>query len=510
MLVNDADYLAQLNTSTRFLIRGVCTLADNTSVTLGYDDFSIDNNTYSEGANMNSLPIGAVLCKSMQLELDNYEGSFDGIDFNGATIAIYADFDVDGTTESTSLGTYYVNSPVTVGRYITITAVDAMYKADTPYNTTVGYPSTVMQIFSDVLTCCGLTTDLTSFPQSTLTIEAGPGTAYTCRQMLAFMAEIAGGAFRIVNGKVAFKAIDLVDNNTTPVFTLDNFFELEIDMTASEITGIAVSTVEETENGTLETVVVLQGTEGYVINLSAENPFIAGNVTSILTALGTQFIGKTFYRFTGEHTGCPILEFGDVVEIVGDDEDVSYVSFITDYTYEFGGESNFINSAQSAMGTGLKYASPQEQIATESSLRKASITKSENEIKMYVGEQTTYVKNGLEEQIAAQSTEITQLSDSINIDFKKVIDDNASELKEIKKYIRFENGNIILGESGNELTLEISNGAITFKQGGTDVAWFTNNQLVVNTSQFNQRMNLGNFAFIPNETVGNLTFKKVK
>ena len=256
MLVTDTEYLEQLDSSTRFLCRGVCTLNDGTELILDYDHFSIDNNTYSEGAGMTSLPIGAVLCRNVQLELDNYDGSFDDIDFTAAQIELYADFDVDDETVSTNLGVYTVNSPVEVGRYVTISAVDDMCKADVAYNNLTGYPASVIQIFSDILDCCGLSTDLESFPQSSLTIQAGPASAYTCRQMLSFIAEIAGGAFRISGGKVVFKAIGF----TSPVFTLDNFFDLSLDKTASTITGVAVSTVVETENGTLETVVTLEGT----------------------------------------------------------------------------------------------------------------------------------------------------------------------------------------------------------------------------------------------------------
>ena len=245
-----------------------------------------------------------------------------------------------------------------------------------------------------------------------------------------------------------------------------------------------------------------------MINLSQENPFIADNRDAILTALGTQLIGQSFYRFDGEHTGCPILEFGDVVTLV-DWDGLTRVSFITDYTYEFGGSSTFTNTADTALTTGLKYASAQEQIATESNLRKTSIERSENSIRLYVGEQTQDVQNDLNAQIASlKSTEIQQLADQINFGFTQITD-NGEQLAEIKKYIRFIDGNIVLGEDGNELTLKISNDSIVFYQNGDPIATFTGNQLVVNESQFDGRLNLGNFAFIP-QTGGNLTFRKVK
>ena len=113
------------------------------------------------------------------------------------------------------------------------------------------------------------------------------------------------------------------------------------------------------------------------------------------------------------------------------------------------------------------------------------------------------------------SSRITQLSDSIKFEFnqlKDTVDDNNGESREqfdeIHKYIRFDNGDIILGESGNEITLRIENDRISFLDDGAEVAYFSNKQLVVTDANFLNSLQIGHFAFVPRKN-GNLSLVKV-
>ena len=85
---------------------------------------------------------------------------------------------------------------------------------------------------------------------------------------------------------------------------------------------------------------------------------------------------------------------------------------------------------------------------------------------------------------------------------------NDAEFELIRKYIRFVDGSILLGEEGNQLELQISNDRISFMQSGAEVAYFSNNKLYVTDAQFLNSLQLGNFAFMPRAN-GNLSFKKV-
>lgn len=88
--------------------------------------------------------------------------------------------------------------------------------------------------------------------------------------------------------------------------------------------------------------------------------------------------------------------------------------------------------------------------------------------------------------------------------------DNAQQTNyaEILKYIRFENGNIILGEVNNPITLTLENDVLYFEQNGTRVAYFENNRFYVMDGEFGNSLRIGNFMFAP-RTNGNLSLKKV-
>lgn len=116
---------------------------------------------------------------------------------------------------------------------------------------------------------------------------------------------------------------------------------------------------------------------------------------------------------------------------------------------------------------------------------------------------------------SAISTQITQLSDSITLHFTQlqaIVDDNdveaRTQFQTIQQYIRFEEGNIILGETGNELTAKIENDRISFLSDGVAVAYFSNRRLYVTDGEFLHSLQLGKFAFRPREN-DNLSFNKV-
>lgn len=122
----------------------------------------------------------------------------------------------------------------------------------------------------------------------------------------------------------------------------------------------------------------------------------------------------------------------------------------------------------------------------------------------------------LNDQLAeSQSTLFTQLNDAFEYMFttlESTVNENDAEARrefsEIKKYIRFEGGNIVLGESGNELTLKIQNDRISFYEGSGEVAYIRNKKLYITDTEVLTSIRIGNFAFIPRAN-GNLSFKKV-
>lgn len=109
------------------------------------------------------------------------------------------------------------------------------------------------------------------------------------------------------------------------------------------------------------------------------------------------------------------------------------------------------------------------------------------------------------------STQFIQTAEDFTFNFNNLVSqittvegETQQQFQEINKYIRFEDGNIILGESGNEITLKIENDRIAFIQNNTEVAYFSNNRLTVTDGDFLNSLKIGNFAFKPRAN-GNLS-----
>ena len=144
----------------------------------------------------------------------------------------------------------------------------------------------------------------------------------------------------------------------------------------------------------------------------------------------------------------------------------------------------------------------------------ASIQVSEQNIQSIVSE-NYYLKDDTDALISSVSTEIEQTKNSVEIQFTQfnqdieaLVNGVDAEFEEQRKYIRFVDGQILLGEVGNELELKIVNDRISFLQDGAEVAYFSNRKLYVTDTQILHSLQLGSFAFMPRSN-GNLSFKKV-
>lgn len=143
------------------------------------------------------------------------------------------------------------------------------------------------------------------------------------------------------------------------------------------------------------------------------------------------------------------------------------------------------------------------------------IQQSANDIKLEVSEKY-YNKEKSDELLQSVQTLMTQTSNAITFQFnqykqsqEKLYGENAKKFTELSKYIRFENGNIILGEQNSPIVLRIENEKIVFLESGVESAYWHNRKFYAVDGEFINSLKLGKFAFIPRPT-GNLSFTKVE
>lgn len=391
------EFLEEMKTRTDFKQVASVRLSDGTILNIDSSDFSLSNNNIVDGAGESSIPLGAAIEKSIQLEINNDDGKYSDYDFLGAEITLFLNFELSNSTESIDFGKFTVLTPYTRGTTIIITAVDDMYKADVPYDTLMDFPATIGAMLRDSCSATGISLHSSEFNHNDFIVSEKPN-GFTHRQIIGFISMIACGNARINRfGYLEITSYDLWKNNT--VLDGGNFSEWLLDDTVDggtfdpwttgiyvsggefsdfkkyhvlsewlndpridtddiTITGIQTTyTEEDTEKN------LLIGEEGYV--LKVENPLIAGKEQEALEYIAYNLVGSTFRQFEGDHVSYPLAEFMDAVIVVDRSGNI-YNSFITDIDFAFLGMTIFKNSAESALANGRSYSSAPAEV-----LRKA-------------------------------------------------------------------------------------------------------------------------------------------
>ena len=175
------------------------------------------------------------------------------------------------------------------------------------------------------------------------------------------------------------------------------------------------------------------------------------------------------------------------------------------------GLSEDVSTAQETAEEAQTTANSASETASEAQITASSAVTSAEEAKTTAEEAKTIVEDLSEstennfEKIRTEytkKTELQQTSDSINMNFTTlqetiVTNQNGvnSTFAEWNNYIRFQDGNIVLGKEGNNVTCKITNDKLAFLQNNTEVAYLSDNQLFISKAQITNRLQIGNFEF---------------
>ena len=303
-------------------------------------DFRIDGNSITTNGG-SSFPLGVALSRTIELNLDNYDGRFDAIDFYGAEITLFTGMTLDdGSVEKIKEGIFSVVEPTTPGSTITLVAADYMAKTSDSYVANTTFPATVFNIYRDVCIQCNLVAGSAKFTNGDFVVDAISENV-TCRDMLGYIAMIAGGnAMCDSNGAVIIKSYDfsgLKKSDGTYDYTkAQNFSGFQKNPSIStdmiRITGVKAENDDGDEKQSY-----IVGSEDYCFLI--ENPLISGKEAQALQLIGNVIVGLEFYTFSGDHISNPLAEFMDPC-FVQDMKGNLFFSVLSNITYTYLGSTS--------------------------------------------------------------------------------------------------------------------------------------------------------------------------
>lgn len=384
------EFWKLMHERTDFKENAEITFKDGTVLELDESLFTMNNNSVTDAAGVNSIPLGVALSKSIQIELQNDDERFSTYDFFGATIRLYLTFQLSESVERIEYGTFTVVSPATYGETVIIAANDDMWKSDIAYSTSITFPAQAWEVLQDSCATCEISLSTTEFLNNDFEIQEMPSSEYTHRQIIGYIAMIACGNARINRqGYLEILSYDfsflneVVDGGTFNPWTggyvadggtfdpwtdgdvldgglftdkkdyhiLYNFKDSpRVDTDDVVITGVQ-TTIQSVDT---QSKTVLLGQEGYVLKI--DNPLIEGNEEDALQRIGAVMIDGKMRRFEGDHIAYPIAEFMDKAFVV-DRKGNTYGTILTDINFTFFGFTTFKNSAENAVRNASSFGS---------------------------------------------------------------------------------------------------------------------------------------------------------
>lgn len=358
------------------------TFADGTTKTLE-NEIMIGNNDFSDCAESSSFPVGATVCKTMKLELDNTEDQWKNYNFYQAKVHAYLklqtsvaepasesiwmdDFyepilDIDGNSivlsraasedryETIDKGVYTITTPEQYGEILSFTALDDMYKTNAKYYSALTLPQPIMALVRDACESLNIPMGFSSMTHGNVIVTALPDNM-TFRQLIGWAAMLETANARIDNrGYLQFIKWNFgaVENGSLVPFKLEDYVSSPtLSSDDIVITGIRVKN-KESES--------LFGTAGYVLELE-NNLLFDSDLGTVAAWIGGNLVGARFRNLQGDLIYNPLLEFGDMAYSF-DRNGNKYLTPITDVSSPLNGITTVKTQADDPIRNSSTYMS---------------------------------------------------------------------------------------------------------------------------------------------------------
>ena len=295
--------------------------------------FSIDR----YACNGDRIEVGTAIASEMTLNLDNRNGQFDGVTFEGTELFVeigIADWSLD-EPEVTWIPCGYFTSyeqPRALNT-ITLHALDRMTLFDVALSeSSLTFPATVSNLVGQICTLCGVTlaANISSLPNASFSITAMPTTdgKISYRTLLQWCAGLMGtNAWIDWDGKLAFSWFDNVTGYNA---STANRFSSDLYENAIVITGVKL--VEPDADETVR----LAGTDTYALDLTGNRLFKNGS--SLLTNIYNVVHDYAYTPFLASVVSAPYLWPMDRVTFTDKDGN-GHVSMLSNVNFKLNGRT---------------------------------------------------------------------------------------------------------------------------------------------------------------------------
>lgn len=340
------------------------TFPDGTKKTINEDIMNGDNG-FSDCAESSSFPVGATICKTLTLSINNDQEQWKNYNFYGAKIHAYLKLQtsyaapesvstlldesynpiLDSTgdpiiatqaatkdiIETIDKGVYTVTTPEQYSDIINVTALDDMYKANKTYTSGLKLPQSLINLVRDACKTIGIGMNLT-MDHGDIIIRKIPD-SMTFRQLFGYAAMVESANARIdYSGNLQFVKWDFERTNIPELKDYGNPPTLSSDDIV--ITGIKITNGQSNDDTDTD-YSGMYGEEGYVLEL--ENELIdTDQLQTVANIIGEQIVGARFRNLEGDLVYNPLVEFGDMVYTY-DRLGNKYLTPLTDISGNVGG-----------------------------------------------------------------------------------------------------------------------------------------------------------------------------
>lgn len=355
------------------------TFPDGTKKTIDEEIMNGDNG-FTDCAESSSFPVGTSVCKTLTLNINNYEEQWKEYEFYSAKIHAY--LKINSLAEKIDKGIYTVTTPEQYSDIITITALDDMYKANKAYTSGLKLPQSLINLVRDACETIGIGMNLT-MSHGDIIIRSIPDNM-TFRQLFGYAAMVESANARIdYSGNLGFikwdfeKADipDLKNYGNPPVLSSDDII----------ITGIRVKNGQSNDDTDSE-YSGMYGKEGYLLEL--ENELIdSDQLETVASIIGEQIVGARFRNLEGDLVYNPLVEFGDMVYTY-DRLGNKYLTPLTDVSGNVGGLTTVKTQADDPIRGSSDYYSEgtkaivaaRQMVKKETSAREEAVKRLEQKI----------------------------------------------------------------------------------------------------------------------------------